>query len=374
MPPNYNFDAANDQENIDPRSRHSLGVDESNDDLSQLFRQDPVRLYKSGRAVQSSEDQNVSLDKQTATAKDNSKALNSIQPRNLSAFPGLPSQKGVSRASSMVKSISSKATDSPDPSQKITGKDFEDDLNGDELGTPDIYEDESDNGDDEPAEAEEAQDNGRFTCQSLPAKPRRSRRELKPVQINPYSVDKIAVKAQKSKGRNPTEAEVKEELEPTQTKPKQSKKKRVRHSREASLSSDESAVDLVELDPLIKLHRTVLRITIPGESSCIDAPFTVVNTLPKLIDLTNRRWGAIKGSTVQHLVCKRFWLGSGNGRDLLIYEDWDEQFDALVSSILEAEVWKTMFGEQKLEVIIEATLKDRQTPEVAPVPTPQSNV
>jgi hypothetical protein len=387
MPPNYHFDAAIDQENIDPKSHPDLDPDESDEDLSQPPQKDVVDAQKPRRTVQpvKAHLNDGTLDKQTPPAKDSAKGFNLNLFTNLDHLPDLSSQEGISRTSPIAKSAISESTESPNSSQKIANQQVEDNLDDDddELETPISSADASDHGQDDvltgstqkqsQPKAKRRKTTGDARANSMPATSR-GLRERKPVQLNPYMVDRIAVKAQKSKGRNPTEAEVKKELGMTQTRPKQSKKQRVRRSIEVSVTSDESDVEVVELDPAIKLQRTVLRLTVPGEKTGVEVPFTKINTLPELIDWANRRWGAVKGSTVEYLVCKRPWLEASGDEDLLIYEDWDDQFDALVSSIVEAQVWRTMSDEQKLKVMIEAALMNAEAPEMTTVATPQSNV
>lgn len=205
----------------------------------------------------------------------------------------------------------------------------------------------------------------------------RELRQRKPEQERPYKAEKVAFETQKSKGRKPTEAELERAVAGEDTKVGHKKKAPVRAKRSVSILSEASSVaSVVELDASAKMERTLLRITVPGEDMAIEVPsFSKVDTLSKLIDLTNRRWGAIKGASVDHLVCQRPWLGSGCGRNLLIFPDWDDQFEALVTSVLAAEIWRSKSSEPRLEVFIEAALKSKtSTPEAPAISTPHSSI
>ena len=76
-----------------------------------------------------------------------------------------------------------------------------------------------------------------------------------------------------------------------------------------------------------------------------------------LFDFINQRWGRVMRGKAEHLICKRPWKGEDS--DLTMYEDWDEQYDAMLNSVLEAPVWADKTASRRtLEVKIIVYLSD----------------
>lgn len=182
----------------------------------------------------------------------------------------------------------------------------------------------------------------------------RTLRDRKPFQEKPYSAEVLTRDMQKSKGRKPTEAELQQAFSGTKTTAKKLRKiKKVpaRGSRSVSVHSNAtSTVDTsTKLEDSQKLQYTLIRVLFPGNNGSVERPLNSLSNLGDLMEFVEARKPK-KSSPTSHLICRRPWMG--NDYSLRIQADWDDQYDALVASVLKADVWESN-GDQELEVIVE---------------------